>query len=413
MLTSARRERSELILKAKYVAMPIDGKNLLVPIPKKAKDLRKKFNQWKNEADGLAGDEIFMVHNDSLLKLITQHGIASRYQGGGPVATGEQTGSSYISVLQKLAEPGTKLEEPNLDILTGLRKLMDGIANDKESILNPRNIAFQDPTRFNDAGITTDYEYVHGHYVTPNYVDRIDTRADALGNKFKGKVWSDSAPSSWYSNAPGTAKPPMWQALYGDGSGDGTFKGDSLLVIVKEMEEAWAEALEEGVGVLPKGERISIQADWKKALLLSEIYEDVEDVVDDIKANGRKSEYVTRTGALAWPKVKRDIEGHPINVEKNESDTAKDLADLHTDKIELGMLWVSVPRKQINQMVYSVMVKKGVKLPHNLPKLGLGNNALYLFKSLRDIKDLEMKARRKARVEKKQVKKSWRMMLKC
>ena len=231
--TSRRNAKGSEIRKAKMqqITDP-SGQPVLVESPGGLNNIARRLKKWESSADKLSGDAIFVASGDSLLKIIEEHGISGRTKGGGPQGTGPKSGSALLGVLRKLASPGKSMPGENLTALKELESLMEQV-DGSESNLNPQNVKFDNPSDFNEAGITTESEPVYGHYVTPEYVDRIDTRADALGDKFEGKVWGKAAPSSWHKPNKGEAKPPMWQALYGDGTGDGTFKGESLYTIVK------------------------------------------------------------------------------------------------------------------------------------------------------------------------------------
>ena len=88
------------------------------------------------------------------------------------------------------------------------------------SDLNPRNASFVQASDWDDAdGTIARYELVYGHYLTDKYVEyRNDFKNDNLAY----------SPSGWYSGVEGLAEPPLWQALFGEGSGD-SFRAPGLL----------------------------------------------------------------------------------------------------------------------------------------------------------------------------------------
>lgn len=421
MQTSRRNAKGSEIRKAKMqqITDP-SGQPVLVESPGGLNNIARRLKKWESAADKLSGDTIFVASGDSLLKIIEEHGIAPRTKGGGPQGTGPKSGSAILGVLRKLASPGKSMPGENLAALKDLESLMEQV-DGSESNLNPQNIRFDNPTDFNEAGITTESDPVYGHYVTPEYVDRIDTRADALGDKFEGKVWGKAAPSSWHKPNKKEAKPPMWQALYGDGTGDGTFKGESLYTIVKELKKEWGRSTGGGGGI-PKQNRIKIDSEagkgsWKMASKLDGMEEVAMDIIEDIKSKKRQSEFVRRTGTLNWQAVGDEFERRPIST-KGESAEAKKLAGLRMD-IKLDFIWVSFPsRKQVNRLMFHFMQKANLVLDNDMPKLGTGGDTVYLFVS-KKVERVQQEARRRAEESKqkkdgeKNMKKSWEAILKC
>ena len=378
-----------------------------------AEELSKRYSSWKREADRHSGETIGMATEMSLLGVIEKHGIDGRIKGGSPKATGEAMGSNYIKVLDKLASPGRVIHKRNIDVLDKMVDLMDAVEKAKSSSkINPRNIRFKDPRRYNSSGVSTRKRDVFGHYLTDNYVGRINAKAEANDGQFDGKLWDKPGHDSWYAGSMGKAEPPMWQALYGTG-GHTPFEGESLFSIVKEMSELYKKALEKDGVEIPKSAPIQIgqRGGWEKALDLSEIREMMEAVVANITSQKRQSKFVSRTGALHWKNVKTDIEGSPIDISNaQENTTAKELANMGEEgELKLNEVWVTVPRKQINQMVHAVAQEKGLE-----SKLGMGNDTLYLMGSQKvERVKRETAQRAKAAQAEKPVKKSWEEMLIC
>ena len=424
MRTRKRSAKNGEIRKAELIPITdASGQIVMVPLPGGLNDLAKRLRKWKNAAKSLSGDKIFVASGDNLLKIIEAHGITGRTKGGGPQGTGERSGSAMLDVLDKLSKPGKSLPGQNLTALKKLEELMKEV-DGSESNLNPQNVMFSNPTDFNDAGITIDTEPVYGHYVTPEYVDRIDTRADALGDQFEGRNWGKPAPSSWYETGEGgkgKAKPPMWQAIYGDGTGDGTFKGESLYTIVKDLRESWSKSTGAGGGI-PKQNRIKIQStagkgSWQKAIKLDGVEDIANEIIDDIKSQKRQSKYVRRSGTLNWSEVASEFERNPIPTD-GESDEAQELAGLR-ENIELDFIWISFPaRKQVNRLMFHFMKKANLVLDNDLPKLGTGADTLYLFVSLKQERAQQASRQRAEEYRQKKdgernMKKSWEEILKC
>ena len=106
---------------------------------------------------------------------------------------------------------GVLLEAHRPILLNFKRKLSQ--FNQKESTLNPRNITFTRPAKFETKGknkgkaIGTKTIVIYGHYADEYY------KAKYEGTKgYQGK-----APPKWYSNTTNTANPPLAQALFGGG----------------------------------------------------------------------------------------------------------------------------------------------------------------------------------------------------
>ena len=406
------RRKSVKKTRSNFLRLP-SGQKVAMTRGTDAEELSKRYSSWKREADRHTGDKIGMSNEMSLLSMIEKHGIDGRVQGGSVKSTGDGMGSNYIKVLDKLASPGRVLDKRNIDVLDKMVELMDSIEKAKSSSkLNPRNIAFKDPLKYNKQGVTTLPDDVYGHFLTPRYVKRINQKAKANDGEFKGKLWDKPGHDSWYSGSMGTAEPPMWQALYGNG-GHTPFEGESLMSIVKEMSAIYKKALEKDGVDIPKSAPIQIgqRGGWQKALDLSEIREMVENMVTNIQSQKRQSRFVSRSGALHWSNVKSDIEGSPIDITNaNDNTTAKELANMAEEgEIKLNEVWVTVPRKQINQMVHAVAQEKGLD-----SNLGSGNDTLYLFASKKVERVREETAQKaKETSGEKPVKKSWEAILVC
>lgn len=104
------------------------------------------------------------------------------------------------------------LLEAHRPILANFKRKL-AVFNNAESTLNPRNITFTRPARFETKGknkgkaIGDKTIVIYGHYADEYYKAKYEGKAG-----YQGK-----APDSWYSQNKNKANPPLAQALFGGG----------------------------------------------------------------------------------------------------------------------------------------------------------------------------------------------------
>ena len=265
-----------------------------------AKELKTNYDAWKAKVGGLRGQAIGIHSNKSLLNFIENQGIVGRvvYKKGekqqkAPKSSG---GGSYIIPLLDTMLSRGKLSFKSISALNKLHTVMVGFSR-PDSQHNPRNIKYEDidvihrdKPKYDEEGkkyYATDKKPVYGHYRTEMYVIYRNNYKEGF-NEFPGK-------KEWYSHeTPNNSQPPMWQALYGDGTG-GLNIEKSLMMVVKEAIDNLKDA---EVKILPSTPiNIEGQGAGKAAY---EEFEELKVLIDkwvqEANTQGEKSIWMTKYG---------------------------------------------------------------------------------------------------------------------
>ena len=173
----------------------------------------KDWVEWMRTTKGLKGATIGNYKlNESLYDMVRNQGIAGRQAGNsGPNAeTWSREAMDTLEEIGKLFKT-QDYEDAHLDKLKALDKQMDAWSvNTEQGNGNAANILFTEPRNWDDEdGTIGDYQKVYGHYMTEKYCDYRNDWKDANLKPVS---------SDWYSYSKGEAKPPMWQAMYGEGN---------------------------------------------------------------------------------------------------------------------------------------------------------------------------------------------------
>lgn len=191
----------------------------VVRLTSKDYDFSKEIKNWESECRKLSGSQIGTKGSKTLLDFVRNHGVkidtrktSVNRKGGKDVVT------NLIKLLnsKKFGEAEVKALETIEDILLDIRA--------KNSESNPANIVFSVPEEgtYDDKGKRTGQgtTEVYGHF---------------QGKYHAAKNGSKDMTGKWLSTTKGTARPPIWQALFSTGKDDLSIKG--LLPIVEEALE--------------------------------------------------------------------------------------------------------------------------------------------------------------------------------
>lgn len=203
-----------------------------------ANAIKAAYNAWKekwNDGDswGIVGGTVDDPKPKTVLEQVMEHGDATYARDGARSMEGL---GDLIASLEEILD-GDVIETEHVKALDIAINGMFSIL--KDSKWNPRNIPFETIVEFaetdNPKKPNVKKDTVYGHYRTKAYNEYAEW---AIENK-KGYKGSKSIPTtdeSWYDKKKGKAKPPLWQAITGEGSTQ-TGKG-GILAIARDAKEA-------------------------------------------------------------------------------------------------------------------------------------------------------------------------------
>ena len=188
-------------------------------------DFPKLYQEWKSECQKHDSKAIMSVgrmkdgkrdrtNPKDLYDQLEEHVTAAYRRPNSP----NKGNTGTYRLLQQIDKFFTKtykgvLLEAHRPILLNFKRKLSQF-NQSESTLNPRNITFTRPAKFETSGknkgkaIGTKTIVIYGHYADEYYKAKYE---DTKG--YQGK-----APRQWYSKNTNTANPPLAQALFGGGN---------------------------------------------------------------------------------------------------------------------------------------------------------------------------------------------------
>lgn len=213
-------------------------------------DVMSRYDEWKRRCGELKGKDIRIMREEtSLYDSLLKHTTAKRIVYGKDGAKESEKKKSGQGGAYLLPECETifsgEMGADSKKLLEAVKRVMDDESADGHPA-NPRNMNWQSDIKgWNPKPMEKDGEVlldsndnprhkarkgtVYGHYRTESYVNyRREIK--------KLPEEMPPAPENWYNDQPNQAEPPMWQALYGDGTD--LFQGvDSLQMIVEDALE--------------------------------------------------------------------------------------------------------------------------------------------------------------------------------
>ena len=322
--------------------------------------LTKEVTKWISAAEG--STNLGTVKGSNLLDAVQKHGVAQRERAKSPIGL-EYSGKKILDELDnfKKFDTGSKVSLVGLQEFKVLRAWMDEVdkgGNSTYSRSNPRNIPFQGIEDVDDNGRGIAPYDLFGHYRTPVFEDKM-----AILNP--GGDYS-AVNDKWYSTSQDTAKPPLWQAMYGDGSVDDAFSGSkSLIQIVRKADEVYdliRKNLKIGAGTDPVV--LDGAGTGVTAYEVDEFKKYADSVAANMDRNPTNSKYITRAGNLKWRLVQKEIGQMLVRFDtQKEKAFAKQALNKINLKLPEGMEvtegYVTFGPKQINQLIYKAGDERG------------------------------------------------------
>ena len=310
------------------------------------KSFAESYKIWRRTCSGLRGRAIGVAKTKkSLLGLIVGMGKLGRIAGNsGPMS---DRGWTYIDTeLRKIfsLKGGRQIDKGQLDLLKNLDNLLEEYKK-PNSPANPANIVFEEPLNWDDeTGEVLERRKVYGHYLTEDYVE--------YRNEFKGTKLT-AVDKSWYSyQDDGSARPPMWQALFGEDKILGK-ESKGLQQVVKDAIESFANL---GLS-FRKDTPIPIQGRGSGAAALK-----IPEIKSMFTAFARDDEFTTPAGNFSTDKAARIIRNTPINLTTKQHQNV--LRQIESDlKIpnEIEEVYIKMSRGQMKNMAILAGWKPPVK----------------------------------------------------
>lgn len=297
----------------------------------------KDWVEWMRTTKGLKGATIGNYKlSESLYDMVRNQGMAGRQAGNsGPNAeTWSREAMDTLEEIGKLFKT-QDYEDAHLDKLKALDKQMDGWrVNTEAGNGNAANILFTEPRNWDDEdGTIGDYQQVYGHYMTEKYCDYRNDWKDA-GLK--------PVDSGWYSYSKGEAKPPMWQAMYGEGNIVGRNSLSLHQIIknaIKDLDSLEFE-LDPNTPIPVHG-----QGAAKLAMEIAEIRKMFKMMVSH-------AEYTTPSGNFATTRAASQIKNIPIMIHnQREVNLIKRIEkDLGAIPNDIDKIFITMTRRQMAHM---------------------------------------------------------------
>ena len=299
------------------------------------KAFTKDWTNWLRTTKGLSGDAIGNAKlSESLFDMVEGQGIAGR-QAGNSGPDGEPWSRDAIADMRDIEKffRTQNYSEEHLNKLMALDKQMDEW-RDSGGAGNAANIKFTQPASWDsEDGSIVEYEEVYGHYLTDKYV--------RYRNTWKNDDLS-AVPSEWYSDSPGEARPPMWQAMYAEGN----FLGKNSMSLHRIIKDAIKDLQELDFELDPATPiPIEGQGSAKLALEIPEIAKMFKMMVDH-------EDYTTASGNFATTRAASQIKNVPIMLKTNrEVNIVKRIADeMGGIPNDIEKIFITMSRRQMANM---------------------------------------------------------------
>ena len=297
----------------------------------------KDWVEWMRTTKGLKGATIGNYKlNESLYDMVRNQGIAGR-QAGNSGPDSEPWSREAMDTLEEIGKlfKTQDYEDAHLDKLKALDKQMDAWSvNTEQGNGNAANILFTEPRNWDDEdGTIGDYQPVYGHYMTEKYCDY---RNDWKNANLK------PVSSDWYSYSKGEAKPPMWQAMYGEGNIVGRNSLSLHQIIknaIKDLDSLEFE-LDPNTPIPVHG-----QGAAKLAMEIAEIRKMFKMMVSH-------EEYTTPSGNFATTRAASQIKNIPIMIHnQREVNLIKRIEkDLGAIPNDIDKIFITMSRRQMVHM---------------------------------------------------------------
>tara|TARA_A100001515_G_scaffold141198_1_gene137892 strand:- start:1565 stop:2668 length:1104 start_codon:yes stop_codon:yes gene_type:complete len=296
----------------------------------KGDSFKELWSEWESAAKSItAADMGISRFTGTLYDILAKHGISGRIMGNsGPKETpgiGKE-----LKFLASLARK-PKFKPKEMESLKGIVQILNEYGG-SESDLNPRNIKFE--------GIVDVFrgkpekKSIYGHYRTDDYVK--------YREGYKDKEELDPVDNSWWSTNKGEAKPPMWQAIYGDGS-DEPFNVKGLVEVVTEAVKVLGTATHHII----QSDPVAIENEGAAKFA----YEGLSELKTAMDRMVKDPQYTTPAGNFSSKKARTRLMKIPYNVKNNtESENVKTLLEAKGTPGQVEDFYIYISRRQINHM---------------------------------------------------------------
>jgi len=288
------------------------------------------WKEWETTARGISATDMgISKFKGSLYEMLAEHGITGRIMGNsGPKETpGIGKELKFLASLAK--KP--KFKPSEMKQLEGIIQTLNNYGGE-QSDLNPRNIAFEGIVRIR--GGKPIKKPIYGHYRTDDYVEYRET--------YKDKNELEAVDDTWWNQQKGTAEPPMWQAVYGDGTKE-PFSTQGLTAVVTEAVK----------GLLNVKHHI-IQSDpvaIESAGAAKFAYEGLSEVKTAMDRMVKDPRYTTKMGNFSTKAARTRLMKIPYNVRNNkESENVKTLLAAKGTPGQVEDFYIYISRRQLNHM---------------------------------------------------------------
>ena len=200
---------------------------------------RVSYRTWVEAASSVSLlDMGFSDSNTRLIDVLAQQGFKGGSKSGN--VRFRSKSCEFYDILERANEGN--FDQSCVDDLRFILAVLQSIEYTKEwSYLNPRNIVFEDPFDFDRKTLEIDETTpVYGHYITPKYIRWWRSRA----RRNEKVAVPAEVPEHFFSYIEGDARPPLWQALFGDGT-EIPFKSHGLLPMLEHVFQIPKQASKE------------------------------------------------------------------------------------------------------------------------------------------------------------------------
>jgi len=296
----------------------------------KGESFASLWDEWHTTATGIdATDMGVSKFTGSLYEMLAKHGIAGRImKNSGPKETpGIGKELKFLASLAK--KP--KFKPSEMEQLKGIIQILNNYGGE-QSDLNPRNIAFEGIVRLR--GNKAYKKPIYGHYRTSDYVEYRES--------VKGKNEIDAVDDTWFSEQKGTSTPPMWQAIYGDGTKE-PFTTKGLTTVVTEAVKGLLNAKHHII----QSDPVAIES----AGAAKFAYEGLSEVKTAMDRMVKNPKYTTRAGNFSSKAARTRLMKIPYNVRNNkESENVKTLLAAKGTPGQVEDFYIYISRRQLNHM---------------------------------------------------------------
>ena len=299
------------------------------------KSLKKLYDDWKSKTSAISGTSIgFYRYSGSLYDYILGHGVSGRVMGNsGPKGVSEERKfKNVIDAVEALAN-NKAFDVESIREIISVYNTLTRLNRDNESDENPRNIAFEDPIRFNKKTFKIrETKTVYGHYITPNYIEHRRAKA----RKIEKITVPSKVDSSFYNYEKGEAKPPYWQYTLGP-------KG--LRVVLREALKTMKEMELDITTPIPVGKKRGAgEYSYRN-------FAEFNGFFKRIFSKKNIKNYITPQGNISTDKIQRMLRKIKINPKNNaENGEVKSWMDAKGLPGTIESFYIDISRRQINNI---------------------------------------------------------------